>query len=254
MSYCPNCGTKAGDKENICSKCGQILKNVRTKIFCPYSSRTPCDPKYYVDRKEVSQKFFRFRSFLMASNSAAIAITGSRGMGKTSVLRKLAYDLRKELIIPINISQQMNLNDFSALLIDSLEINHNKRVSLMEALIQKMKKMPRQLVRTLELSSVDLSGLRFEIIKKGRSPYATIDLVIDNIRDSGEKRCFVLIDDADLLTEPMLRLLRIISERKDFSVGTILAGDNNLIRTLSDKYPQFEHLVSGLVIKFLDLY
>lgn len=216
---------------------------------CPYSSRASVKPSMFANRQEALRLFNDFLLALKNGYSAGFAIVGEKGYGKTSLLRKLSSLVPEDILsVKLFFDRNMSLEDFVFYLIDRLEIEHNAHVLLKKAILQKIRLFPRKVLTEGKIT-VNLTGFKLSVRDRAHTPLVALELALDKLYNSGTKCVLIQIDDAENLSEPILRLLRNIADRGRPTVGVVLAGEEEMLRNIIATHETFLRLFSGFIVK-----
>jgi len=210
----------------------------------PYDPQTPARPQYFGGRKKVLKQIQeRIDAAKFHHASGAVLIHGHRGVGKTSLLKKVIYNVNadqmkgaKVLYFYRRLGRTTNDEEMYRMLNEELSSAFEVRKNW----FQKMKSAGRH------LEMVNLSWLRVKIPADSQeSPYL---LWKSNLRNlvGIEDYVLVAIDDADFLSvEAIGELKTIVEDAGPVPVLLVVSGGTMFEQRLVDAYSPVARIFSG---------
>jgi GTPase SAR1 family protein len=206
-----------------------------------YFAQQPVPPKYFADRKDVLEDLL---SILQNCASTKIAenavISGDRGTGKTSLLYKLIESTPKDcLAILVALSTSQNPETFVELLLQKIQIENWKT----------LRRPLRFLYKVYErVEEFSIAQISVKIREKKLSPELGLLHGLLKLKNKFQA-CFILIDEADLLSPESLALIKNTIEQirslHGYPVSMILAGKEDVSRRLTGKWSPVRRFFTG---------
>ena len=139
----------------------------------------------------------------------------------------------------------MDERSLASLLIDQLEVEHNRAVAVKSA-ESGAGEQPPEPPTAQRLRPVDLSQYRLDI-DGGKNPRVACFQALTELREHGRTAAFVQIDDAENLSKFALLLVRTLTEWGELPLGIMIAGPSELLGELPERQSPFVRLFTGFV-------
>ena len=207
----------------------------------PYDPQNPAKPEYFGGRKNILDSVReRIAKARLQKQSGGILVYGYRGVGKTSLLKKIV-DLSKEtegnmapLVIYRRLSKTTSESELYGIIIETIveEIDQRKNV------IQKILPTKVSSAKILEVA------FKFDDNWKQKTPFFRWNSFAQNAKNIGF--ILVAIDDADYLTPEALGELKTIVESQSKNpILLVVSGGIEFEERLVTDYSPIARIFSG---------
>ncbi len=212
----------------------------------PYDPRTPAEPEEFGGRKAILQTVHeQIDSASVLRRSGGILIQGFRGVGKSSLVRKLISIVETEkaaipggaFVASCRLAKTTSDSELYKLITESLLEDISKKQSLAEKIAGL-----KDLLRSIGVPG----GITFGLTQAehDKSPHQKWKDLLN--RMSGASLVFVAVDDADSLSpEAIGELKTIVEEQKQVPVLLTIAGSTELEQRMIDQYSPVARIFSG---------
>lgn len=211
----------------------------------PYDPQTPARPEYFGGRKHVLEAVKeRISSATIHKKSGAILIYGHRGVGKTSLLRKIIDESKgpeeaptNALIVYRRLARTTNDQELYSILLEGLVA----QVELRKNLVERLKSIGNRieninLINVFEIDMADRSG--------EKSSYQKWKSCLGSLRNT--EYVLIAIDDADVLsTEAIGELKSIVEDSSAVPILLAISGGIQFEARLVDDYSPVARIFSG---------
>lgn len=209
----------------------------------PYDPQTPARPEYFGGREEILKIVReRIESAVIHKKSGGILIYGHRGVGKTSLLKKIINEAQGLEEAPTNaltfyrrLARTTNDQELYGILNEELIAQIESRKNLVEKLKSIGKK----------IDHINIYGIEFNYQPHTeRSPYQVWKSNINSLKNVDY--ILVAIDDADFLSiEAIGELKSIVEDTASVPVLLVISGGILFEEKLVDNYSPVARIFSG---------
>ncbi len=211
----------------------------------PYDPRTPADPDEFGGRKAILQSLHeQIENASALRHSGGILIQGFRGVGKSSLIRKLVNIVELDetkiqggaFVAGCRLSKTTSDSEFYQMITNSLLDDLSKKQTLAKKIIG---------LKDL-ISSVGVSGIKIDFDKAGlsKTPGQKWRELLRRMKGAG--LVLVSIDDADYLSpEAIGELKTIVEEQKEVPILLVVAGGTEMEQRMIDEYSPVARIFSG---------
>ena len=193
----------------------------------PYDPQNPIRPDYFGGRKRILTKVEeRIEKALIERQSGGILIYGYRGVGKTSLLKKIVsiysgngQELHNNIIVISKaLGKSTTDTDLYSMLIENLREKIRERQTLWNRLVDSGKKLDAVKILNVEIDTRN--------VEEKVSPGYLFFSLLKNVRNAD---CIVIeIDDADYLTKEAISELKSIVESQNPVAPVILVASGGI--------------------------
>lgn len=210
----------------------------------PYDPRTPAQPEEFGGRQSILNTVHeQIDSASALRRSGGILIQGFRGVGKSSLIRKLISIVETDqnihggaFVASCRLAKTSSDSDIYQAITESLLEDISKKQTL-AAKIAGIK----DLIRSVGAAGVKID---FDTTERGKSPHQRWRDLLNHMKGAG--LIFVAIDDADYLSpEAIGELKTIVEETKEVPVLLAVAGGTELEQLMIDRYSPVARIFSG---------
>src|SRR3989344_6675799 len=210
----------------------------------PYDPQTPARPEYFGGREQVLQVVQeRIRLARDSRRGGGVLIYGHRGVGKTSLLKKITSIAERKSESPTNalvfyrrLGRTTTDTELYALLNEELREQITQRRSLIETV--------RAAAKAVESIQAFEIGIDLQKNAAERTPYQLWKQSIRTLRNVDY--VLVAIDDADFLSiEAIGELKTIVEDTQDTPVLLVVSGGIKFEEKLVDEYSPIASIFSG---------
>ncbi|MFH1095668.1 MAG: ATP-binding protein [Candidatus Micrarchaeota archaeon] len=212
----------------------------------PYDPRTPAEPEEFGGRKVILQTVHeQIDSASALRRSGGILIQGFRGVGKSSLIRKLTSIVETEetaisggaFVASCRLAKTTSDSELYKLITESLLEDISKKRSLADKIVGL-----KDLIKSLGVPGGLTVG--FNQAEHDKSPHQRWRDLLNQMNGSG--LIFVAVDDADSLSpEAIGELKTIVEEQKEVPVLLTVAGSTELEQRMIDQYSPVARIFSG---------
>jgi len=200
-----------------------------------YYPQEPVSPKYFAGRDNIVSQFKRILGAATSGRAENAAIYGARGIGKTSLLFKVREMTPASCFtVYYAAPQEMGPKEFVEDILQKMELQYKKELSKYKSFLEKIKGLPSK------IEEFSLFELAVALRKDQKSPQIAFMDGILKFRERGFESLYMFIDEADLLADEVLAMMRntlqeVRGPPYSFPAGVIVAGKEDLLRRLTGK-------------------
>ena len=210
-----------------------------------YSPQLPIDQKYFAGRISLLNQVDSIVKSTEKGKAEHIAICGVHGIGKTSITYKIQQLVPNTCFMAYYAAtKEVGSQEFVQDLIQKMNFQYQQNQTTYQKLLSKAKDFP----GTVKSFSVLQIGLE---VKEGKkSPQIAFMECMANFVRRGFKGIVIIIDEADLLSDDALALIRNSVQELQTPIyksptSVIISGSENLLGRLTGKYSPIARLFSG---------
>lgn len=200
-----------------------------------YYPQIPVDPDHFAGRKEILNEVQKTIKSTEEGRSENFAISGIRGIGKTSLVFKLKELVPDTCFLAYYVpSKEVNTQEFVDTLLQKMDLQYQKGLGKYKRLLEKAKQFPGK------VESFSVEGVGVSLREGKKTPEIAFMEAISKFIQRGFKAVILQIDEADLLTDEVLAMIRnCVQELQSPSyacpVSIIVSGRENLLKRLTGK-------------------
>ncbi len=212
--------------------------------FRIYFPQIPVDPKYFAGRDTILNEIDDIVESTTQGKPEHMALCGIRGIGKTSLTYKIRDKVPTECFMAYYApSNEMDAKEFVEDLIQKMDLQYHQNLGNYKKFLSKTK----GLAGTIESFSVLQVGLSLQ--KGEKTPQVAFMECMSNFIKRGFKGIVIIIDEADLLSDQVLAVIRnsvqeLQSPTYKCSVSIVVSGSENLLNRLTGKHSPISRLFS----------
>ena len=207
--------------------------------YNPFNPQQPAKPHFFVGREQERKSFETFLLQTIHSSPMNLAITGDRGMGKTSILRKFEEIAKENNCLTIRLSDyEGNINDvieFSDFLVTNIQTELISR-DLLSRSLENISKFVSSLKPEFSIGDVSISLEKKQIVQELLRK-RLLD-IWDNV-STKYTSIIILFDEAESLEKlGVLTFLREVFQRVQEKANymVVLAGKFNFSERMSESF------------------
>ena len=200
-----------------------------------YYPQEPVNPKYFAGRQKVLAEFEKIIAAAVQGRAENAAVYGVRGIGKTSLLVKVLEQVPSSCFTAYYaVSREFGSKEFVDELLQKMELQYKTDLSKYRRFLERVKAVPS---RIEEFSLFEIS---LALRKNEKAPQIALMEGILKFRERGFKAIFIFIDEADLVSNEVLAMVKdVVQEMRgppySFPIGIVVAGKDDLLKRLTDK-------------------
>jgi len=200
-----------------------------------YYPQEPVSPKYFAGRDKVLSEFEKILKAATSGRAENVAVYGARGIGKTSLLFKVREMTSDSCFTAYYAPpQEMGPKEFVNDILQKMELQYKTELSKYKRFLETIKGLPSKIE---EFSLLDVT---LALRKDEKSPQIAFMEGILKFKDRGFVSVYMFIDEADLLADEVLAMMRntlqeVRGPQYSFPTGVVVAGKEDLVQRLTGK-------------------
>jgi len=200
-----------------------------------YYPQRPVDPKHFAGREKIIGEVKKTIKSAEQGSPENSAISGIRGIGKTSLVFKLRELVPNTCFLAYFVpSKEIGTKEFVVSLLQKMDLQYMTGLGKYKKLLEKVKSFPGK------VESFSVSEIAISLRNQEKTPEIAFMQAISQYIKRGFKAIILQIDEADLLTNEVLAMLRnciqeLQSPTYNCYVAVLVSGRENLLKRLTGK-------------------
>ena len=200
-----------------------------------YYPQRPVEPKHFAGRQKIIDEVKKTIKSAEKGSPENSAISGIRGIGKTSLVFKLRELVPNSCFLAYFVpSKEIGTKEFVESLLQKMDLQYMKGLGNYKKILEKVKGFPGK------VESFSVSEIAISLRKEEKAPEIAFMEAISQYIRRGFNAIILQIDEADLLTNEVLAMLRnciqeLQSPSYGCSVAVLVSGRENLLKRLTGR-------------------